>query len=306
MSRTTTKLSAWIALSRPPFHTVGVLPFILGNVIAWRVIGTFRWSIFAWGAVGVIAVMLATYYAGEYWDYREDSLSLQQGGSLFAGGSRVVQRGLLPRATPFWGSLASLTIALLTAGVLCLVYRTGPWTLAMGAFGVFGGFFYSTRPIRWVERGLGELWVGVCYSWLPVAAGCYLQVGEISPVVHWLSVPIGLTIFNVVLLNEYPDYQVDRSVGKKNLVVRLGRTRSSILYALLSVGSWAAVWASINHGAPVQVLWLHLPVLALSALLVLWVVSGRWRRTQALERLCGANLAVNLGTTLAYIVAFAL
>ena len=58
------KLSAWIALSRPPFHSVGVLPFILGGVLAWRLEGTFRWDVCAWGTLGVVLVMLATYYAG--------------------------------------------------------------------------------------------------------------------------------------------------------------------------------------------------------------------------------------------------
>ncbi|HXY88259.1 MAG TPA: hypothetical protein VEG44_07455 [Candidatus Acidoferrales bacterium] len=59
------KLRAWIVLSRPPFHTVGVLPFFLGAELAWFVTGTFRLNVFAWGTLGVVIVMLATYYAGE-------------------------------------------------------------------------------------------------------------------------------------------------------------------------------------------------------------------------------------------------
>ena len=93
------KLSAWFALSRPPFHSVGVLPFVLGGVLAWQQAGVFRWDILGWGTLGVVLVMLATYYAGEYWDYAEDSLSTRLGPSRFAGGSRVLQRGLLqPRS----------------------------------------------------------------------------------------------------------------------------------------------------------------------------------------------------------------
>jgi hypothetical protein len=33
-------------------------------------------------------------------------------------------------------------------------------------------------------------------------------------------------------------------------------------------------------------------------------MRGRWRDRAVLERLCGANLAVNLGTTAVYILAF--
>jgi len=281
-----------------------VLPFILGGVLAWRLRGAFRWDICAWGTLGVVPVMLATYYAGEYWDYVEDSLSARLGPSRFAGGSRVMQRGLLPRRAPLWASLVSLLLAIGVALILQLGYRTGPWTIPFAILGLLGGFFYSTRPLRWVSTGWGELWIAFCYGWLPVAVGYYLQVGEIAWLVHWLAVPIGLTIFNVILLNEFPDYPADSEAGKANLVVRLGRERASLLYGLVSLGSWVAMLLSLGRGVPTQVLWFYLPILALSLILVVWVVRGRWQDRATLERLCAANLAVNLGTTASYIFAF--
>jgi 1,4-dihydroxy-2-naphthoate octaprenyltransferase len=298
------KLSAWLALSRPPFHSVGVLPFILGGVLAWRQGGSFRWDVCGWGMVGVVLVMLATYYAGEYWDYAEDSLSARRGPSRFAGGSRVLQRGLLPRHAALWASLASLILALAVGAVLQLGYHTGPWTLPLGIMGLLGGFFYSTRPVRWVSRGWGELWIAFCYGWLPVAAGYYLQAGRIVPLIHWLAVPIGLTIFNVILLNEFPDYEADLEAGKANLAVRLGREQASRIYALASLGSWVAMLLSLGHGVPTRVLWFYLPILSLSLILVVCVVRGRWRHRPTLEKLCAANLVVNLGTTAAYVLAF--
>ncbi len=295
------RLSAWLTLSRPPFHSVGVLPFILGGILAWRLAGVFRWDIFGWGTLGVVLVMLATYYAGEYWDYAEDSLAAP---GRFSGGSGVVQRGLLPRRAPLVASLICVLLALGVAATLQLAYRTGPWTFPFAVVGLTGGFFYSTRPVRWVGTGLGELWIAFCYGWLPVAVGYYLQVGGLTPLVHWLALPIGLTIFNVILLNEFPDYPADAAAGKTNLTVRLGRERAALLYALVSVGSWAGMALSLGAGAPLQVLWFYLPVLALSLILVVLIVQGRWRERVTLERLCGANLAVNLGATLAYILAF--
>jgi 1,4-dihydroxy-2-naphthoate octaprenyltransferase len=298
------KLSAWLALSRPPFHSVGVLPFILGGVLGWRQTGSFRWHVCGWGMVGVVLVMLATYYAGEYWDYAEDSLSARRGPSRFAGGSRVLQRGLLPRHAALWASLASLLLALAAGAVLQLGYHTGPWTLPLGIVGLLGGFFYSTRPVRWVSRGWGELWIAFCYGWLPVAAGYYLQAGRIVPLVHWLSVPIGLTIFNVILLNEFPDYEADLEAGKANLAVRLGRQQASRIYAIASLSSWVAMLLSLRHGVPTRVLWFYLPILSLSLILVVWVMRGQWRHRATLEKLCAANLVVNLGTTAAYVLAF--
>lgn len=304
MSTVTKRLSAWFVLSRPPFHTVGVLPFALGGILAQQLEGLFRWHVFAWGTLEVILVMLASYYAGEYWDYAEDVISARLGGSRFAGGSQVVQRGLLPRRAPLWGSLISLLMALGVALVLQLAYGTGPWTMPLIVMGLIGGFFYSTRPIRWVSTGVGELWIAFCYGWLPVAVGYYLQVGTIPPLIHWLSIPIGLSIFNVILLNEFPDYAADSAAGKSNLVVRVGRERAAVLYGVISLASWSGVVLSVSRGVPKQVLWSYLPILVLSVALTTLIILGRWRDRAFLEGLCGANLAVNLGTTAAYVLAF--
>lgn len=303
MSTMRRRLSAWVALSRPPFHSVGVLPFILGSVLAWRLQGRFNWRIGAWGVLGVVFVMLAAYHAGEYWDYVEDTLSSRVGSSRFAGGSQVVQRGLLPHRAPLWGSMVSVAMAVIVAVVLHVGYGIGPWAIPFGVIGLLGGFFYSTRPIRWVRTGIGELWIAFCYGWLPVAVGYYLQVGELATHVHWLSIPIGLTIFNVILLNEFPDYAADTAAGKTNLVVRLGRRRSARLYAVISIGSWVATWMAARRSASSRLLALHLPIVALSSALVVLLLRGRWRDSRVLERLCGANLAVNLGTTAVFIAA---
>jgi 1,4-dihydroxy-2-naphthoate octaprenyltransferase len=62
---------------------------------------------------------------------------------------------------------------------------------------------------------------------------------------------------------------------------------------------------SLGRGVPKRALWFYLPVFLLSFVVVLQVLRGRWRERPVLEILCGANLLVNLGTTLAYILAFA-
>jgi 1,4-dihydroxy-2-naphthoate octaprenyltransferase len=188
------------------------------------------------------------------------------------------------------------------------VLDVGVWALLFGALGLLGGFFYSTRPIRWVSTGWGEVWIAFCYGWLPVAVGYYLQASRIAPIVHWISAPIGLTIFNVILLNEFPDHAADAQTGKRNLTVRLGPQIASYLYAIVNVASWGAMLLAVSQGTdvPLLALWIYLPVMALSAALAVLVALGRWQNRSTLEKLCGANLLVNLGTTLAFVAAFAL
>jgi 1,4-dihydroxy-2-naphthoate octaprenyltransferase len=117
-------------------------------------------------------------------------------------------------------------------------------------------------------------------------------------------VPVGLTIFNVILLNEFPDYEADVAAEKKNLVARMGRERGAWLYGAVSLGSWVGMGLSLLDGVPTRALWVYVPVLALSLALTAMVLRGSWRDRARLEILCGLTIAVNLGTTAAYIFAF--
>jgi 1,4-dihydroxy-2-naphthoate octaprenyltransferase len=137
-----------------------------------------------------------------------------------------------------------------------------------------------------------------------VAVGYYLQTGRIVPTVHWLAIPIGLTIFNVILINEYPDWAADSLADKRNITVRLGRERAAWLYALVSAGSWAGMLLSINHGVPTRTLLFYAPAWVISSMSVGGVLAGHWRDPVKLERLCAATLLTNLATSAAYILAF--
>jgi len=249
-----------------------------------------------------VLIMLATYYAGEYWDHAEDVVSSLQP-SRFAGGSGVIPAGRLPRNAALGASFASLILALGILFFLWIGLKTGPLTLPLGVLGILGGFYYSTRPVRWVSRGVGELWIAFCYGWLPVAAGCYLQTGHLAALIHWMALPIGLSIFNVILLNEFPDYQADLMTNKRNLTVRCGRERAGLLYGIVALGSWIGMGLSLRNGIPMRALWIYGPVGIVSSTLVIMVLRRRWQDRTTLEKLCGGTIIVNLGTTAAFIFA---
>jgi 1,4-dihydroxy-2-naphthoate octaprenyltransferase len=298
------KIVAWFKLARPPFHIVGILPFILGTWLAWNDAGVFQWEIFLLGSAGVVLIMMATYFAGEYWDNSENNISYRDHSSKFAGGSRVIQQGILPPKIALYSSIISLFLAGGVGLVLFFFYRVGLWTIPMGIVGMIAGFFYSTRPIRWVATGIGELWIAICYGWLPVAVGYYLQTGTLSLIVHLIAIPIGLSIFNVILLNEYPDYHADRLTGKKNMVARLGKEKATYLYTFIAIGSWITALMTLVFGVPITMLILYVPILLISCVVVFKLIHKLWRDLNILERLMGMNLLVNIGTTASFIIAF--
>ena len=297
-------LGGWFGLSRPPFHTVGILPFILGTVLAYKFTSSVSIAVFLLGVLAVILIMLSTYHAGEYFDYQEDYISHRFYKSNFSGGSGVTQEGILPRSVPFWTSIISFILAGFIGLILQFYFQTGTYTLVLGCLGAFPGFFYSAKPIRLVQRGFGEIFIGFCYGWLPVASAYYIQTATIDPIIHWLGIPIGFTIFNVILLNEFPDYIADNSAGKRNLLNRLGKKTGMIIYVTLSLLASLAVLASPLWGIPFQVLYFYLPVLIISLFIVVMMLRGKYEDRKMLQILCALNIAVNLGTSLTYILAY--
>ena len=155
-----------------------------------------------------------------------------------------------------------------------------------------------------MQRGVGEIFIGFCYGWLPVASAYYIQTSAIHPVIHWMAIPIGLTIFNVIFLNEFPDYEADKATGKKNLLYRMGKKNGNFLYIAFSLLASAAMLASPFWGIPFKVIYFYLPVLIISLFIVFMMLRGKYEDKNMLEKLCALNIVVNLGTSLAYILAY--
>ena len=295
-------LKAWWRLSRIPFLSVGILPLILGFVLAWK--GGYRgaYQLCLLALIAVVLILWMTYYLGEWNDLQGDRLNHQR--NRFSGGSRVLVEGILP----VWVSLLLGYMCLVTAIVIGLTlflhHRTGPWTLPLGAVGILCGFFYSSKPLRWSYRGIGEILIGVCYGWLPIATGFYLLSGFFSQQVLLVSIPIGLSVFNVILINEFPDEVADRAVGKKNLVVRFGKEKSADLYLGLSIltGLSFLKVMSILQPKPNGLFVLS----GIPLLLIGWngveIWRGNYRDPRTLETLSRNGLFVNLSITLILII----
>ncbi len=281
----------WWKLSRVPFLSVGILPLILGFVLAsrWGYKGPI--GLYVLSTLAVVLIMWMTYYVGEWNDLEGDRIN--QKFNQFSGGSRA----LVKEGIPAWFSLVlgygCLAGAILIGFYIYIQYQHNLRTLLLGGLGIFFGFFYSSRPFRWSYRGL-------CYGWLPIATGFFLFTGFFSPQIFLLSIPISFSIFNVILINEFPDDEADRAIGKKNLVVRFGKTRMGDLYvglSLLAGFSFIKIMWGVGHTP----FWL-LVLSTIPSLFILWnliqVWRGNYQDTKKLELLCRNTLFVNLSMTM--------
>jgi 1,4-dihydroxy-2-naphthoate octaprenyltransferase len=291
-------LSSWWKLSRIPFLPVGILPLILGFVLAWRSGYQGPLGLYLLSTAAVILIMWMTYYLGEWNDLEGDRVN--QNVNRFSGGSRVLVKGVFPAWYSLLFGYGCLAGAILIGVYIYLQYQNDLRTFLLGGVGIFFGFFYSSRPFRWSYRGLGEILIGFCYGWLPIATGFFLFTGFFSQQILLLSLPVGLSIFNVILINEFPDEEADRAIGKKNLVVRFGKERMGDLYMGLSLLT-GLYFIKMMWGLGETPLWL-LALSGIPPLFILWNLTQVWREdyrdAKKLERLCRNTLFVNLSLTM--------
>ena len=271
---------------------------ILGFVLAWRWGYKGPSEIYLLSSGAVILIMWMTYYLAERNDLEGDRLN--QGFNFYSGGSRVLVEGIFPARVSVFMGYGCLVAALLIGVYIYVQYETGPWTLLLGGIGIFSGFFYSEKPFQWSYRGMGEILIGFCYGWLPIATGFYLFTGFFTPQIFLLSIPVSLSIFNVILINEFPDEEADRAIGKRTLVVRFGKERMGDLYLGLSVlAGLSLIKVLLVFGStPLMIFILSgIPViLILWNLIQMW--GGEYRDAKRLEILCRNTFFINLSITM--------
>jgi len=222
----------WLKAMRVPFLTATIIPVALGSVVALYDTGKFMWIKFLLAMLGAILVHIGTNLANDYFDHLSGCDKANPNPTPFSGGSRVIQDGLIAPKTILFVSLA----AFILGGAIGLYLNHlcgGNVILILGVIGVFLGFFYTAKPFRIGYGSFGELAVGVGFGPLMVMGAYYVQAQHLPFKVFLISIPTGLLIALVLFINEFPDYQADKSVGKRTIVVLLGKKNAVILYHFL-------------------------------------------------------------------------
>lgn len=186
---------------------------------------------------GVICLHASVDLLNDYWDYKKgiDTITKR---TKFSGGTGVLPDKLLtPRAVFFAGVIFLLLGTIL--GIYFITVR-GLVILLILIFATFSIYFYSTNI---ANAGLGEIFVTIKGA-LIVLGSFYVQTGNIDPTAVFVGIIIGLLSATVLLVNSFPDYTADKTMGKKTLTVILGKEQAVkvlvgiivLIYSLITIG----------------------------------------------------------------------
>jgi 1,4-dihydroxy-2-naphthoate octaprenyltransferase len=291
-------LKTWFLELRPQFLLLSVLLVPIGTAVAWHQ-GSFNLVYFLLAWAGTVLAHISVNVLNDYFDH-QSRLDFHTQQTPFSGGSGILTAGLLEPTRVYILGVASLLIAAVI-GVYFIAVR-GWGLLPILLIGGLAAYFYTPLFSRWQ---IGELLAGLGLGTLVVLGAYFVQMGEYSWEAFAVALPPGFLTANLLLLNEFPDLEADREVGRRNLVMALGTKKASWLYTALV----AATYLCIILGVALRLM----PLPALVGLLTLPVafkaVQGALQHHDDIPKLIpslGANVMTILGTNLLLTVGYVL
>jgi 1,4-dihydroxy-2-naphthoate octaprenyltransferase len=238
------KLKTLFMASRPQFLTASIGPVLAGSALGFAVAGTFNWGLFLLALFGIMALHAGANIVNDYFDSVSGNDWANKNVTPFSGGRQFIQQGILSsRATLLTGIFCFILGGIL--GIIILLLTHSIFILILGLAGILGGFFYTAPPFKLGYRGIGEFIIAFLFGILPVYGSYYLQTGRIDYLPLSAGCVIGILIFLVIFVNEFPDLAADTQANKKTLVVRYGIETGVWIYRIAVVSTFLIAIAGV-------------------------------------------------------------
>ncbi len=249
-------IQAWLKEFRVLFLIFVALPVVLGAAVAYSTEpGSFDLFYAMIAVVAMMSLHAGTVIVNDYFDFKSGTDVLNQERTPYSGGSGLLPEGTLSPMSVLIAGLLSFGLSAILG--LFIVITRSPAVLAIGFIGAVIGFFYTAPPLKLAYRGLGE--TARLFATPLMVLGAFVVQVPLSPanfndhlaplgVVLVSSLPVAFLNTAAMYIFQFPDYEADIAVGKKNLVVRLGRQNAVYVFILLSALAYLALFAGILSG----------------------------------------------------------
>jgi len=234
-------LSIWLRAIRIRFLLASVIAVTNGLAIAYWKYAAIDPLYAILTYIGVVFLHASVDLLNDYWDHKRgiDSATRR---TKFSGGTGVLPENLLtPRAV----YIAGIIFLILGASIGAYFVAIRGITIALILiFAVLAIYFYSTRI---VNAGLGELFVAIKGAMI-VLGTFYVQNAVLEPAALYSGIIVGILSATVLFINSFPDYEADRSKGRRNLVIILGRETASAIFPIFIIAAYALITGGIFLG----------------------------------------------------------
>ena len=274
-------MKRWLMVIRAPFLPLSLVLAFLGTSIAWYD-GAFSWWHAILASFGLLLAHICVDVFNEYFDYRS-GVDFETIKTPFSGGSGALPSGLITPKQAL--SLGIVTfIILIPIGIYFTIVKG--WLLLPLLFVATLCIILYTPFI--LKMGWPEWAPGVGLGILPVLGLYFVQTGGYTLHALIASVPSGILVHNLLLLNEFPDVDVDKKFGRRTMPIVFGSKKASVFYSLMTIIVYLWIIGSII--AKIMPIYCLLALMTLP--LALKAIKGSLR-FQEMDRLMSA-LASNV------------
>lgn len=232
-----------IGVMRPNFLLLAVSCVFLG--LATAVYAGFEISVLSAVLcfVGGVLAHGAVNAFNEYEDIKS-GLDFKTNRTPFSGGSGTIVP--VPEKLPvaMWTGIIS---SIICVGIGIYFYFLHGWPiLLLGAIGLFVIIVYTP----WLNKVplLCLIAPGFGFGTLMVVGTYFCLTGSFSWTVLLASFIPFFLVSNLLLLNQFPDVDADKSVGRKHLPILIGRKSSAVIFAVFEALTYVTLLLGVTLG----------------------------------------------------------
>ncbi|MBN2060926.1 MAG: prenyltransferase [Deltaproteobacteria bacterium] len=275
---------------RLPFLILTPACVMLGLGTAVRETGNIDVLYLLLSLIGAISSHVSVNAFNEYFDFRS-GLDFSTKRTPFSGGSGTIPEN--PGAAKYTIVTAIISTLIILFTGLFFLSIWGAGIIPLGILGLGLIFFYTP----WLTRNpyLCLVAPGLGFGPLMVMGTYFVLTGEYSLSSFFASLVPFFLVNNLLLLNQYPDTEADKGVGRRTLPVVWGKRTSSVIFSLFMAMAYISIIVGIQLG--------HLPKLSVIGLLTLFLgvpaCIGSFRYPDDIEKLTPylmMNVIINIAT----------
>ena len=223
------KWQIWLFAARPKTLWAGIIPVIVGTVMAFEA-GKFHLISFLATLACAVLLQVGTNFANDLFDFQKGADNAARKGPM-----RVTQAGLV---TPHEMKVATITVMALVFLVgIYLVWRAGWPIMIIGLLSILFAVLYTGGPFPLGYVGLGDILVLIFFGPVAVGGTYYIVAGNINRAVLLAGFAVGMIATAILIVNNLRDMETDRRSGKNTLAVRFGGGFAKAEYLAMICGA---------------------------------------------------------------------